>query len=227
VRRLLLLLLPLLGTVAVMLLLLPRLPDRWDPFATLRVETPPGPFTRFKLRRLARDPEACFATLAAAGLTALPLPDGSAGPGCPLRATLRLAGPVPLDPPRPVVTCPLAVAWTIYGRHVLDPAAERHFGARIRQVRHLGTLACRDVRGGTRRSQHATANAIDLAGLRLSDGREGSVLHDWGRPGPAGAFLREARDGACRIFGAVLGPERDAAHRGHFHLDLGGWPICR
>ena len=46
--------------------------------------------------------------------------------------------------------------------------------------------------------------------------------------GPAGlsdnarreAFLHEVHATACRIFGTTLGPEANAAHRNHFHVDL-------
>ena len=34
------------------------------------------------------------------------------------------------------------------------------------------------------------------------------------------AFLRGAHRSACRIFGTVLGPEANEAHRNHFHVDL-------
>ncbi len=34
------------------------------------------------------------------------------------------------------------------------------------------------------------------------------------------AFLHEAHDGACDIFGTVLGPDTNAAHHDHFHLDM-------
>ena len=33
-------------------------------------------------------------------------------------------------------------------------------------------------------------------------------------------FLRRMHEGACRIFGTVLGPEANEAHRNHLHLDL-------
>jgi hypothetical protein len=33
-------------------------------------------------------------------------------------------------------------------------------------------------------------------------------------------FLRRLHKGACGVFGTVLGPEANAAHRDHFHLDL-------
>lgn len=218
-------LLMLLALAGGLFLLSRHVPDRWNPFAPIVLTEPPGPFTRMKLRRLAGEPDLCRAALAEAGVSVTILPDNSAGEDCPLQHTLRLPGR--FDPARPLLTCPMAAAWTLYETQVLRPAAKRHLGADVAGVRHLGTLACRNVRGGSRRSQHATANAIDLAAVRLSDGREVSVLRDYGRDTAAGAFLREARDGACRIFAAVLGPERDAAHANHFHLDLGRWAACQ
>jgi hypothetical protein len=42
-----------------------------------------------------------------------------------------------------------------------------------------------------------------------------------------GQFLCDLRDGACRVFDSVLGPEYNAAHRNHFHLDRGDYRMCR
>jgi len=39
-------------------------------------------------------------------------------------------------------------------------------------------------------------------------------------PDPAQRFLRQLHRRACGIFGTVLGPESNEAHRDHFHLDL-------
>ncbi len=39
------------------------------------------------------------------------------------------------------------------------------------------------------------------------------------KPHPKSLFLRVVHDGACGIFGTVLGPESNAAHRDHFHFD--------
>jgi hypothetical protein len=38
--------------------------------------------------------------------------------------------------------------------------------------------------------------------------------------GAEAQFLRRLHKGACDVFGTVLGPEANAAHRDHFHLDL-------
>ncbi|MDX2258901.1 MAG: extensin family protein [Hyphomicrobiaceae bacterium] len=46
-----------------------------------------------------------------------------------------------------------------------------------------------------------------------------------------GQFLREAQRSACIVFGTVLGPEANNAHRNHFHVDLadrgGQGSFCR
>src|SRR5262245_66186845 len=42
-------------------------------------------------------------------------------------------------------------------------------------------------------------------------------------------FLREAHRSACKIFGTVLGPEANNAHKNHFHVDMAdrrGIVIC-
>ena len=37
---------------------------------------------------------------------------------------------------------------------------------------------------------------------------------------PESAFLFEIHEGACKLFGTVLGPLSNAAHKDHFHYDL-------
>ncbi|MDJ0389466.1 extensin family protein [Roseomonas sp. E05] len=205
-----------------------RPPPPWDPLAPLDFRDPPTPVTRWKLARMEWQPESCFAAFAASGMTVARLPDRPSELGCPLEDTVRLTGEgASLAPAGPVVTCPVAAAWALFEHHALQPAAERHFGSRVTRVHHLGTYACRNVYGRAegRRSEHATANALDIAGFTLGKGQEIRVVRDWGE-GEAGAFLREVRDGACRFFRAVLGPDYNAAHRDHFHLDRGPWPRC-
>ena len=71
------------------------------------------------------------------------------------------------------------------------------------------------------------ANAIDIGGVHLEDGRTVTVLDGWDGPADEQAFLREVRDGACQLFRAVLGPDYNPAHVDHFHFDMGRWRICR
>ncbi|HEY8610197.1 MAG TPA: extensin family protein [Roseomonas sp.] len=228
-RWLPLLLLPLL---ALLILLLPRavvLPPAWDPTAPLDLRAPPGILTRYKLSRMARDPGLCTASFALSGIPLQPLSPQPIRDGCGIAEPVRLPSELRFSPSTPVVNCPLAAAWAIFERHGLQPAAEQAFGQRVTGVRHLGSYNCRNVyhRDRGRRSQHATANALDVAGFTLADGRNVGLPRDWDAPAPAGRFLRNLRDAACRVFGAVLGPDYNAAHRDHFHLDRGGWGTCR
>ncbi len=40
------------------------------------------------------------------------------------------------------------------------------------------------------------------------------------KPDPTSNFVRKVHDDACNTFGTVLGPDADAAHKTHFHLDM-------
>ena len=214
------------------LLILPRavvLPARWDPFAPLDLRDAPGILTAYKLNRMERDPEACLAAFALSGIPVTRGPDMPVRDGCGIANPVRMPGPLTFSPPAPLVACSLAAAWAVYERHALQPAATAHLGARVTGVRHLGVYNCRNVNHAARgnRSRHATGMALDVVGFTLADGRTVGLPRDWGTPDGRGAFLRAARDGACRVFGAVLGPEFNALHRDHFHLDRGGWGACR
>lgn len=206
-----------------------HLPPEWDPRAPLDVTTPPNLMTSVKLRRLAIQPQACFAALESSGLPVQRVPDRPSDIGCALENAVRLPNASRVTPATPVTTCRVAAAWLLFETHVMQPAARRHLGSEVASVRHLGTQNCRNVyhRASGRRSQHATANAIDIAGFTLRDGRQVTLLRHWGSGGAEAAFLRELRDGACDFYRAVLGPEYNAAHRDHFHFDMGPWRACR
>ena len=133
-----------------------------------------------------------------------------------------------------VTSCAVAAALALWERDVVQPAARRHFGERVVGIDHAGSFSCRRLYGRAegRFSEHATADAIDIIGFRLADGRRVSVLRDWRRDRAEAAFLREVRDGACDLFATVLSPDYNAAHAAHFHFDQAdrgsfGWRLCR
>ena len=136
-----------------------------------------------------------------------------------------------LSPGGPVMTCPLAAAVSLWRRQSVEPAARELLGAEVEAIEHFGVYACRNIYGreDARPSAHATAEAMDIAAFRLSDGRQISVLGDWQPDGPEARFLRRVRDDACRLFGVVLSPDYNAAHRDHLHLELhdNRWSLCR
>jgi hypothetical protein len=206
-----------------------RLPPQHSPWAPLDLADPAGFATGLKLARLRGDPGQCLGVLDRSALEITPIADRTESGFCGWRdavaidrSTIRYSGPVR-------VSCPMAAALYIWEREVVAPAAARHLGTRVTRIDHLGTYSCRRVNGGVtgRPSQHATANAIDVAAFWLSDGRRVAVLSDWrGDPGER-AFLREVRDGGCRLFRGVLSPDYNEAHRDHFHLDMGPYSVCR
>ena len=57
-------------------------------------------------------------------------------------------------------------------------------------------------------------------GVRTKKARAVTVVDEAKTRTPKAVFLREAHKSACRIFGTVLGPEANNAHRNHFHVDL-------
>jgi hypothetical protein len=102
----------------------------------------------------------------------------------------------------------------------------------VKRIDHVGSYACRNVnnspnnRQDGRLSQHASANAIDLTGFVLEDGRR-ITLARWDEGSADAAFLRRVHEGACRVFNTTLGPDYNALHRTHFHVDMGPYRICR
>ena len=71
-------------------------------------------------------------------------------------------------------------------------------------------------------SEHGFADALDVVGFELEDGRTISLPDGWLDPlSPEGRLLRFAHDSACSLFTTTLGPEANALHRDHLHVDLG------
>ena len=121
------------------------------------------------------------------------------------------------------VACPTAQAFTEWVRFGIDRAARQMLGSQLLRIETMGSYACRNVAGTGRRSAHATAEAIDIAAFVLADGRRISVLTHWdGGDKQERAFLRTVQASACKRFGTVLGPDYNAAHRDHFHVERGG-----
>jgi hypothetical protein len=71
-------------------------------------------------------------------------------------------------------------------------------------------------------SEHGFADAMDVVGFKLEDGRTVNVETGWPDALSAeGRLLRYAHDAACSRFTTTLGPEANALHHDHLHIDLG------
>lgn len=124
--------------------------------------------------------------------------------------------------------CPLSVAVYLWQREVSE-LAEKHFDQPLAKIHHYGTYSCRRQRGNGSGewSEHAFANAWDVAAFELEDGTLISVLKDWDGPRKKKNFLRETRSSACDLFRVTLSPDYNTAHADHFHLDMGPGSACR
>jgi hypothetical protein len=200
-----------------------------NPWAPLDLNDPKGWATQQKLVALRDDVPTCRAVLERSEVPFDVLEPAGEGK-CRREDRTRLFG-YPLTPEAPATTCLVAVAMELWKRDTLDPAAQELFGSEVASLEHLGSYSCRRLYGRNDGpwSEHATANALDIAGFVLEDGTRISVLSDWQSDGDKQRFLREARDGACGAFSTVLSPDYNAAHADHFHFDMDDrWTgVCR
>ena len=201
-----------------------------NPWTPLDLRDAPGWATQSKILALRDDPAQCRAVLerSEVAFTALD-PIGEAP--CRRENRTRLDG-FPYAGARPDTTCAMAAALEIWRQDGVQPAARELFGQEVAQIEHFGTFSCRRLYGRDNGpwSEHATANAIDIAAFILEDGTRITLVDDWDAGDARSQFLRRARDSACGTFGTVLSPDYNAAHRDHFHLDqaprsFGG--VCR
>lgn len=209
------------------------------PWTRLELAQPVGLFTGRKLAALTQDFPACRAALDRAGVhyTAL-APLRPVEKTCGYRDGVRFAPggarEIAFRPDKLGVACPVAAALAVWEWEVVQPAARRHLRQPVVAIDHFGSYNCRRMYGRDvgAFSEHATADAIDIAGFRLADGTKVSVIGDWSGGGEKAAFLRAVHDGACGLFSTVLGPDYNAAHRDHLHMDQAergetGWRSCR
>lgn len=172
---------------------------------------------------------ACLTGLQAVGVQYSRVPDRNDGDGCGYRDALQLRQVGVPFANLGAVQCPVARALTLWVRGPVQTAAREVYGQDVTRVETFGTYSCRNIGGGPsgRLSEHGRANAVDIAGFRLTDGRTVSVLDGWNGSEQDRRFLRLIRDGGCRAFLTVLSPDYNAAHYNHLHFDMGRGPFCR
>jgi hypothetical protein len=150
---------------------------------------------------------------------------GGCGTAAPI-AVSEVSG-VRINPPA-TVNCDFAAALGDWIDGTLQPAAMKAFRAPVTEIRNASSYACRrrnNARSG-KLSEHAKANALDVASLAFADksevtvkGQSTGLLQTIGFS-RAGGFLKTVRKDACKYFNTVLGPGSDPFHKDHMHLDL-------
>ncbi|RTN89598.1 extensin family protein [Enterobacter bugandensis] len=205
------------------------LPSYYNPFTPLNLDDPPGRITQYKLRHLT--PEACASLLAQANQKNLIRTQAVADSGgeCPLNNVVRVRdfGPVSLNGSF-LASCPLALSSALFVSQQARPLTKRFTGSELTRIEHLGSFACRNIyhRPNARRSEHATAEALDIAAFRLANGERVTVLNGW-KSAKTQPWLKALLAASCGYYGNGLGPEYNAAHASHFHLGMRGFGLCR
>jgi hypothetical protein len=153
-----------------------------------------------------------------------PISDGQCTAQSPLSLTGVLVNGrmVPLSTAA-TLDCAMATAlpgWV----SAVDAYLTAHDNTGIASVAIGTSYMCRNVNNAEagNLSFHGFADAVDVTGFTLQDGRSVTVEQGWtGTAAQGSAIMRYAHDAACGQFTTVLGPEANALHHDHLHLDLG------
>lgn len=153
-----------------------------------------------------------------------PIAEGVCMAQSPLEVTaLNVNGRV-VELTSPISTnCEMATALADWAGEV-DAYAKAALDSELAALQTGTSYMCRARVGGAEQftSEHGFANAVDLVGFTLADGRSVVVEDDW-MPAttPEAKLLRQSHGAACGKFTTVLGPEANADHEDHLHFDLG------
>lgn len=206
-------------------------PHRFSPFAPLDLNEKESWFLNLRLAALKNDSTLCLAVLKPPVIEARAVADEPVNNGCGWHNAVHVesAGGARIGADK--LTCDMGAALAMWLTHEVQPAAEDILHARLVGITHMGTYACRNIAGSASlakfRSQHARANAIDVEAFVFADGRKISVARYWKGDGAEAQFLRRIHRSSCRYFRVALGPDFNAAHTNHFHLDRGAFQSCR
>nr|WP_315752067.1 MULTISPECIES: extensin family protein [unclassified Bradyrhizobium] len=168
-------------------------------------------------------PSACRLALTEEVAIAPSIPPIKGPGGCGGEDLVRLEAVVLPDKRRVALTpaatmrCPMATAVVNWVRNDVAPLAER-LGSAVTALDNFDSYQCRGRNNvsGAQLSEHGRANALDVQGFKLADGRLVD-LTDRTQP----RDLREAvLHAVCTHFSTVLGPDSDWYHEDHIHLDL-------
>ena len=201
-----------------------------NPLPAIDLADPSRPLADWRLAAMRYNPDLCRRVLVAPHVEVEPIADQPLQDGCGWTNAVRMSSAGGVQAGFDKITCEAATALALWLEFGVQQAAQDALGQRVVAVQSYGTYACRNIIGAkfwkNRRSEHAVANAIDIAGFTLANGQHISVRRQWRADGPEARFLKAAHDSACRYFRVVLGPDFNPEHRDHFHLDRGIQWVC-
>jgi hypothetical protein len=134
---------------------------------------------------------------------------------------------ITMSPPA-TMRCTMAEAISHWVRDEVAPAFAK-VGPPVQALDNYASYDCRGRNNiaSARTSEHGYANALDVRGVRLADGKFVQFTDRSVKRG----FREDLRKDACAKFTTVLGPGSDGYHEEHIHLDLaerrGGYRLCQ
>jgi hypothetical protein len=158
-------------------------PPAAEPPATAQPAEPPK--DEWPKDEIAKATEQCTHLLSAVAAEVEylePIKKGECGLPAPVRLkSLGSDKKVVFDPPVDI-NCPMVVALNKWIKSTLQPKAVAGLKSSVTTIVNASGYSCRNVYGlpNAKLSQHALANAIDIGGFKLADGRTIKVLRGWG-----------------------------------------------
>jgi hypothetical protein len=151
----------------------------------------------------------------------------SGGCGAAAAVTVKAIAGVEVVPAAEL-TCDMAESLHAWVTSSVAPAARQNLKKKLVKINNASAYVCRRRNNSKtgKLSEHAKANALDIATLGFDDGSTISIKGDWSGLkqlvgfSAQGKFLRQIRRDACIRFTTVLGPGSDAYHGDHFHIDV-------
>lgn len=185
---------------------------------------PPAPLTKWSEAETAAALRECLALLApiAAGLdVSEPMRAGDCGSPAPV--LLRSVGSASRIEMKPAATlnCRMVAKLHDWVETTLQPAARAELGSPVVRIIGSSGYSCRNRYGLANApiSEHAFANAIDIGGFVLADGRTVSVLGAWGptardttRDKDATKLAKSAKPAATELRTKVAAAAEAASH---------------
>ena len=202
-------------------------PREYDPLVLPDLDAASNFLTPFKLKRIDSSAENCRAAFARAGKPVAIEPARFETAECSKEDIIKLGGLSTATLRVEETRCAIAARLFMWEQNIVQPAARKYFNEPVTEILHFGSYSCRNIRGSSSTSEHATANAFDISGFRLRSGKLVTIRQQWQGSQPQEKFLREVRDGACDYFNLVLSPDYNADHHDHLHVDMGWYRTCR
>jgi len=132
--------------------------------------------------------------------------------------------------PTSLMECRYAESLARWMVEVVVPRAREHLESAPTRLLIGTSYQCRDQRTGSKLSEHAFGNSVDVVGFEF-DKHPPLTIKFQTEGSPEAAFQSAIQKEACGIFTTVLGPGADDDHGDHLHLDMrarkGDYRICQ